>query len=96
MKIDNTLKPATLPPNGRAKPRPGAESAAAAGTSDDVKLSTLAEQFQTGDTKPPFDNSRVQEIKQAIAEGRFSINAGAIADRLIDSARDLIGAQRKA
>ena len=36
------------------------------------------------------------EIKQAIAEGRFEINAGAIADRLISSARELVDAQRRA
>ena len=36
------------------------------------------------------------KIKQAIAEGRFKINAGAIADRLISSARELVAAQRHA
>ena len=42
-----------------------------------------------------FDAGRVAEIKQAIADGRFTINAGAIADRLIASARELIDAQRQ-
>lgn len=96
MKIDNSLKTTALPPNNRAKARPETDNAAASSASDDVKLSPLAGQFQAGETKPPFDNARVLEIKQAIAEGRFTINAGAIADRLIDSARDLVSVQRKA
>lgn len=96
MKIDNSLKPATLPLSGPARPRPDTENAAGTpSASDDVKLSPLAGQFQAGDASRPFDSARVQEIKQAIAEGRFSINGNAIADRLLDSARDLIGAQRK-
>lgn len=96
MKIDNSLKAATLLPTGRSKPRTDGEGTATASATDDVKLSALAGGFQSGDAKPPFDSARVQEIKQAIAEGRFSINAGAIADRLIDSARDLVSTQRKA
>ncbi|MBV5336597.1 MAG: flagellar biosynthesis anti-sigma factor FlgM, partial [Deltaproteobacteria bacterium] len=40
--------------------------------------------------------ARVSEIKQAIAEGRFTINAGAIADRLIASAKELVDSQRQA
>jgi flagellar biosynthesis anti-sigma factor FlgM len=34
-------------------------------------------------TQASFDAGRVSEIKQAIAEGRFTINAEAIAERLI-------------
>lgn len=96
MKIDNSLSSAALAPSTRAKPRPAGSDASGASASEDVKFSSLAEQFQSADAKPPFDSARVQEIKQAIAEGRFSINANAIADRLIDSARDLISAQRRA
>ena len=42
------------------------------------------------DLEPAFDALRVEDIKQAIAEGRFSINPEAIASRLIDSAKELI------
>ena len=37
-----------------------------------------------------FDIARVNEIKQAISEGRFAVNPGKIADGLLDSVRDLI------
>jgi negative regulator of flagellin synthesis FlgM len=40
--------------------------------------------------KPPVNSARIQEIKQAISEGRFKINPDAIADSLIDTAKDLI------
>ena len=41
-------------------------------------------------TESPFDAAKVEEIKAAIAEGRFKINPEAIADGLIAMARDLI------
>lgn len=39
------------------------------------------------------DKNKVAEIKQAISEGRFQVNSGAVADRLIQSVRELIGSQ---
>lgn len=98
MKIDNSIKPTGAPPGGGVRPQKRAEGgAAAAAASDEVKLSPLAGQLQAAESQPPVVNSaRVQEIKQAIAEGRFSINAGAIADRLIDTARELVYSQRGA
>lgn len=96
MKIDNTTKPFAAPTNSSVKSKPASENSTKTASSDDVRLSALAEQFQSGDAAPPFDSAKVQEIKQAIAEGRFTINAGAIAGSLLDSARDLISAQRRA
>jgi len=37
-----------------------------------------------------FDAKKVQEIKAAIAEGRFQIDIGKVADSLISTARNLI------
>ncbi len=62
--------------------------------SDEVQLSSLASQLLATESESPFDAGRVGEIKQAIAEGRFSINAGAIADRLIASAKELVDSQQ--
>ncbi len=42
-----------------------------------------------------MDVAKVQEIKQAIAEGRFKINSEVVADRLIESVRDLIASRRR-
>ena len=61
--------------------------------SDEVQLSSVASQLAASESEAPFDAGRVAEIKQAITEGRFSINPGAIADRLIVSAKELLGSQ---
>jgi len=45
---------------------------------------------------PTVNASKVAEIKQAISEGRFQVNAGAVADSLIKSVTDLISSSQKA
>ncbi|WP_313952744.1 flagellar biosynthesis anti-sigma factor FlgM [Accumulibacter sp.] len=67
----------------------------AADTTTDVHLSELAAQLQYSGEAPAFDATRVADIKQAIAEGRFTINTEAIADRLIASASELVSSQRQ-
>lgn len=95
MKIETTVKPTSTPQTSRGKPLQRAEGNAPA-ASDEVKLSPLAGELQAADSRPPVDSARVAEIKQAIAEGRFTINANAIANRLIDTARELVASQRRA
>ncbi|MDR0440654.1 MAG: flagellar biosynthesis anti-sigma factor FlgM [Candidatus Accumulibacter sp.] len=68
----------------------------AQGVSDEVELSSLASQLLASDgDELPFDADRVAEIKQAISDGKFTINADAIADRLIVSARELIDSRHR-
>lgn len=88
VKIDSALN-LTPTPSGRAASRSAKKSA----TGDQVQLSDAA---QVRASEPPIDSARVQEIKAAIAEGRFRINPEAIAERLISTAQELIDAQRKA
>ncbi len=40
------------------------------------------------------DTARVQEIKQAISEGNFKINPEAIADRLLETVKELIQSKK--
>lgn len=94
MKIDNTLKPTTAPTTPRAKPQ--AASSNGTGAAADVRLSPLAGQLATSDAEPPVNAARVAEIRQAIAEGRFSIDTGLIADRLISTSRELVAGRLKA
>lgn len=93
MKIENSSKPAATPLVKEAR----GQSVAKAGTAaaDDVQLSNLSAQLRASDDEAVFDAARVAEIKQAIADGRFTINPEAIADRLIASAKELIDAQRQ-
>lgn len=94
MKIDSSTKPTGAPLVKETRGHATSKSSAAAG--DDVRLSTLSAQLNAPDSESSFDAARVAEIKQAISEGRFSINAGAIADHLITSARELVDSQRQA
>jgi negative regulator of flagellin synthesis FlgM len=93
MKIESSTKPAA-PLVKETRGQSSSKTAAAA--SDEVQLSGLSAQLRATDDEPSFDAARVSEIKQAIAEGRFTINSGAIADRLIASAKELVTSQRQA
>lgn len=92
MKIDSTYKPVTTPVTNRPVARSPQEASPSA---ESVSLSQLAGTIQSTD-KPPVNAARIQEIKDAISQGRFKVNPEAIADGLIQSARDLLDSQRKA
>ncbi|ACV37076.1 flagellar biosynthesis anti-sigma factor FlgM [Accumulibacter sp.] len=93
MKIESTTSTAST--IGEARPRTTVAKPAA-GAAAEVHLSELAAQLQGSGDVASFDAARVSEIKQAIAEGRFTINPEAIADRLISSASELVDSQRQA
>jgi negative regulator of flagellin synthesis FlgM len=38
-----------------------------------------------------FDAKKVEEVRNAIAEGRFKVDSGAVADRLLASVGELLG-----
>lgn len=94
MKIDRSYTPAAIatPPANPVKPN---STPAASREETDVTLSDAAK-LAAAEMTAPLDIGRIEEIKRAIAEGQFKINSGAIADRLLDSARELLGAQKKA
>ena len=91
MKIDNAYKPSTPVATPRATTTPAAPKT---GALDAVSLSQLSGSLKAGENMP-MNTARVLEIKQAISEGRFKINPEAIADRLIESARDLVNSNSK-
>lgn len=43
---------------------------------------------------PVVNAAKVAEIKKAISEGRFQVNAGAVADGLLKSVTDLLATQK--
>jgi len=100
MKIDKTPPPLPssqigelAPRSANAKPTGGT---APSGTS--VHLGTGSAQLRSLEksiaNSPVVDAAKVNEIKQAISEGRFQINNGVVADRLIKSVEELISANR--
>lgn len=90
MKIDSSYKPVAPP----VAPRTVQAQPLAGSTQEAVSLSSLSGTLQSNE-KPPVNTARIQEIKQAISQGRFKINPEAIADRLIETARDLVNSQSK-
>lgn len=94
MKIDGTLKPASSALANETRARPRAEPARTDQTDDQVALSplstTLAKAEAALSATPAVDKARVAEIRQAISEGRFKIDANRIADGLIESVREML------
>ena len=103
MKIEGSIKSVTSNAVQQEPGRPGKEPAAdvaAAPVGTNVKLSSLSSQLQMieksfADT-PEVDAARVAELKQAISDGRFKVNADAVADRLIETVQELIRAHKGA
>lgn len=93
MKIDS-LKPLNVGSPGRPAAKPTTKPAEGGEATANVRLSSASTSLAT--QEPEVNLARVQEIRQAIADGRFTINASAIADRLISSARELINNGRPA
>ena len=73
---------------GRAAGTTSAAPGSAAGT-DQVAVSAAAAQMGGGGPGD-FDAAKVDAIRQAIREGRFTVNPEAIADRLIADAAALL------
>ncbi|MEG1831795.1 MAG: flagellar biosynthesis anti-sigma factor FlgM [Burkholderiaceae bacterium] len=95
MKINNlneSLRSERAPSAG-GKPLATTTSAPAASGSK-VELSDLAArltQLETQFADSDFNAKKVDEIRSAIAEGRFQVNAGTVADKLLTSVDELLG-----
>lgn len=61
-----------------------------------VQLSPAATQLAADQTDGVFDAEKVKRISDAIREGKFEVNAEAIADKLISNAQELLGKAGKA
>jgi len=100
VKIDNSVGSVGGLPSGESRQRPGKSatpSSTAAG--DKVELSSLASRMQEVEAAlanvPVADSNRIAEIKQAMAEGRFQVDASKVADGLIESVRQMISSQTR-
>ncbi|MEY4592251.1 MAG: hypothetical protein RIR18_1146 [Pseudomonadota bacterium] len=99
MKIDNSYNP-SLAMIASKKPAASksADKTAEGSDSAEVKLSGLASSMSTSSSESaaPVNSAKIAELKAAIASGQFKINSGAIADRLLDTAKELVQTQRRA
>lgn len=88
MKIDN-ISPLTQP--GSVVPGKASDKVTAQGTPAEKGAGEIAHlRPPTGDGQD-IDTARVEELRQAIADGTLEIHADRIADGLIDSVRDMLG-----
>lgn len=105
MKIDKPAKP--LPParagEAQARTTSSAKQATASsqpsnssGTSVHLGAASahLLSMENSMANTPVVDVAKVAEIKQAISEGRFQVNSGVVADRLIETVKELINTHK--
>ncbi|MBT2116016.1 flagellar biosynthesis anti-sigma factor FlgM [Dyella sp. LX-66] len=73
--------------------QPATEAAPAAKADDSVKLTESARALTAaqGDKAPAIDTKRVEQIRAAIADGSYRVDAGKIADGLISMEGQLSG-----
>jgi len=89
MKIGQ-FDPKTAPvPTTERKPQPAAQVASSE-PSATVDLSSSATLRAQGRGEASFDQSKVDRITAAIRDGNYKVDAGAIADKLIANAEELL------
>lgn len=98
MKIDHTTPPLPASQIGEVAPRSPKPAGGAASSDSSVHLGSSTAQLRSLGSSVAntsvVDAGKVAAIKQAISEGRFQVNSGAVADRLIDSVKELISANK--
>lgn len=97
MKIEGGIKPVVGPQAGENRPKPQANPQQQGGAQSKVELSPMSSSLSKAEaaiaSAPIVDRARVDEIRQAMSEGRFQVDAGKIADGLIDSVREMLAAR---
>ncbi len=78
------------PATAERKPAPG-KAAAPAATPESAKVDLSAHAALRASGEGSFDQAKVDRVAQAIRDGTFQVNAGAIADKLIANAQELLG-----
>jgi negative regulator of flagellin synthesis FlgM len=106
VKIDDSLKKTggasvgtTQSRAGKGAEKAGSVSSQPTSASDSVHLSSqsqLQSLTQLTGSSGVFDANKVEEIKAAIAEGRFQVDPEKVANGLLDTVNDLLHSRKKA
>ncbi len=100
MKIDKSLQPVTTVSVSDGKRRTDITSNPSSSEENHVHLSPNVAKLQNIDSNSTnnsvINTAQVQEIKQAISEGSFKINPEVVADRLLDTVKELIQSKKGA
>ena len=102
MKIDSSVKSTTSPGAKEASARPARAAntppAPQNNARDDVKITSLSSQLQALESSlssvGTVDTARVDAIKQAISEGHFKVDTSVVADRLLNTVKELLIKQK--
>lgn len=104
MKIEKTSNPSPAAKVGETGSRAstakttGSKTGGAENSGTSVHLGTTTAQLRSIEgsiaSTPVVDVHKVAEIKKAITEGRFQVNSGVVADRLISTVQELITASQ--
>lgn len=103
MKINDALNSTTGLPTSPPAPRADRASDTSPKVtntpSHNVQISPLSVQLQslqnTQASGAVFEAKKVEEIKLAISEGRFQVDAEKVADGLLETVKDLLNARRQ-
>ena len=101
MKIGKTNSTPSVEKAGASDARVRSEQASGTqetpASGEKVELSSLSATLQQAEAAmasvPIVDQAKVDEIKQAISDGNFEVDAEKVADGLIESAREALDAQ---
>ncbi len=100
MKIDKSLQPVSTVSVSDGKRRTDLTPNTNVEQENNVHLSSNVAKLQNIDSNSAsgsiVNTARVQEIKQAISEGSFQINPEVVADRLLETVKELIHSRKGA
>lgn len=81
---------AVTPANARANAEASKASTSTEASAQVALSSTAASLLSSSTEAAEFDSAKVDRISQAIERGEFNVDAGAIADKLIANAAELL------
>lgn len=101
MKVENSMQPITgvsVNDGQRRVDKTKSAEASPGQTENNVHISAQSSRLQSADSSASsnavVDTARVHEIKQAINDGTFKVNPEAVADRLLETVKELIESKK--
>ncbi len=96
MKISSTnepLRPDRLLPQSNEARTAATKASQTVAETEKVQVSDMAAKMAALESRfgGDFDAKKVEEVRAAIAEGRFKVDAGNVADKLLASVGELLG-----